>query len=441
MRIIIKESQYNVLLEQSNPNIQKAYNEIIKGANYPLGTSKDTILGAFNYIKTAEEFHKLRLMFKDKKTGYGSIEEMINEEYDRLDYNDIIKLQEKLYLIGVTLDFRYGKNGFGSNVFGGEVNITYEKNFTNIKNIPKVTSKCILKYTPLLKQAQDYWRKWLSNPITKQKFTTNWNVQLKNEKQLFPSMIDSKKVDDIFEEYIDCINNLKLIFYDKTMSHMPNAAWVGSNIRTDKSAYAFVNKTTPENIYVNCSLTDNDPLGTLIHEIQHLLYHIKPLNPSITIQNAFLKPGDKKLSIKDALTGDKKLSIKDALIGASKKNINNSKDLINAAQSLGVEEYNLDDWLRRSKKENTSDPGYMCRETEKASNIQSVRHLLNIKPGQNITPQMLKPYINGEKYHTDITWILLCWASKGFKDINLFLSDLNKLAYQETNQTDNTRLT
>ena len=33
MRIIIKESQYNVLLEQNNPNIQKAYNEIIKGAN------------------------------------------------------------------------------------------------------------------------------------------------------------------------------------------------------------------------------------------------------------------------------------------------------------------------------------------------------------------------------------------------------------------------
>ena len=54
---------------------------------------------------------------------------------------------------------------------------------------------------------------------------------------------------------------------------------------------------------------------------------------------------------------------------------------------------------------------------------------------------MLKPYINGKKHHGDISWILMCWASKGFKDINLFLSDLNKLAYQETNQRDNTRLT
>jgi len=423
MRIIIKESQYNVLLEQNNPNIQKAYNEIIKGANYPLGTSKDTILGAFNYIKTVEDFHTLLLMFKDKKTGYGSFEEMINEEYDRLDYNDIIKLQEKLYSIGVILDFSYGANPYGTKFFLGGVKINYVKGFTNIKNIPKVTSKCILKYTPLLKQAQDYWKKWLSSPITKQKFRTNWNVQLKNEKQLFPSMIDGKKVDDIFEEYIDCINNLKLVFYDNTMSETPSG-----NIRTHKNAYAFVDQTTPENIYVNCSLNDNDPLGSLIHEIQHLLYYIKPLNPSITIKNVFLKPGDKKISIKD-------------LFQSNYKNTNNSKDLINASQFLDVEENTLNGWLQSSKNSNLSDPGYVCRETEKASNIQSVRHLFNIKPGQNITPQMLKPYINGKKHHTDIDWILMCWASKGFKDINLFLSDLNKLAYQETNQTDNTRLT
>jgi 3-deoxy-D-manno-octulosonic acid (KDO) 8-phosphate synthase len=108
---------------------------------------------------------------------------------------------------------------------------------------------------------------------------------------------------------------------------------------------------------------------------------------------------------------------------------------------LGVDVNKLNTWERVSKNASPEDPGYVCRETEKASNIQSVRHLLNIKPGQNITPQMLKPYINGEKNDTNIDWLLMCWASKGFKDINLFLSDLNKLAYQETNQKDNTRLT
>ena len=53
---------------------------------------------------------------------------------------------------------------------------------------------------------------------------------------------------------------------------------------------------------------------------------------------------------------------------------------------------------------------------------------------------MLKPYIKVEKEHTDVNWLLLCWASKGFKDIRLFLADLNKLAFQDTKQTDNTKL-
>ena len=129
MRIVITESQYKILLEQKNPNIQKAYNEIVKGANYILGTSKDTILGAFKYIKNSSDFKTLLSMFKDKKTGYSSFEGMINEEYDRFDYNDIIKLQEKLYSIGVVLNFKRGQNKFGTLLFMGGVKITYEKNF------------------------------------------------------------------------------------------------------------------------------------------------------------------------------------------------------------------------------------------------------------------------------------------------------------------------
>jgi hypothetical protein len=359
-------------------------------------------------------------MFKDKKTGYSSFEEMINEEYDRFDYNDIIKLQEKLYSIGVILKFNIGKNKFGALLFMGGVKITYEKNFKNTKKSIRVNSNCTSKYTPLLKQAQDYWRKWLSNPITKQKFRTNWNVQPKTD------TVDGKKVDDIFEEYFDCIDNLKLVFYDNTMIHPPGVSEI--DVNNSKNAYAFVTQTTPENIYVNCSLEDETPLGTLIHEIQHLLYDIKPLNPSITIGNVFLKPGNKKLKIKDIL-GDFESYLK-----------NNAQHLTNIASSLGVNVDKLNSWERVSKNASPEDPGYVCRETEKASNIQSVRHLLNIKPGQNITPQMLKPYINGEKNDTNIDWLLMCWASKGFKDINLFLSDLNKLAYQETKPTDNTRL-
>jgi hypothetical protein len=428
MKILIKESQYNLLLEQNNPNIVKAYNEIIKGAKFPLGTRKDAILKAFDYIKNSSDFKTLLLMFKDKKTGYSSFEEMINEEYDRFDFKDIIKLQEKLYSIGVILEFRTGTNTTGHLLyFNGPVKITYDTNFKNNKNSIRVNSDCTSKYPPLLKQAQDYWRKWLSSPITKQKFRTNWNVQPKND------TVDGKKVDDIFEEYIDCIDSLKLVFYDNTMIHPPGYGEI--NLSKAKTALAFVSDITPENVYVNCSFNDDDGLGTMIHEIQHLLYDIKPLNPSIDISNVFIKPGDKKMGPKDVLGTSKTTNL-----------MINIKNIEINGKILNLQAYDIASWgIRANNKiktrlKNNNDPGYICRQTEKASNIQSIRNLFGIKPGQNITPEMLKPYIKGEKEHTDVHWLLLCWASNGFKDIRLFLADINKLAFQDTKPTDNTRL-
>ena len=343
---------------------------------------------------------------------------MINEEYDRFDYNDIIKLQEKLYSIGVVLKFSKGANKFGNNFFMGNTVIIYDTNFRNRKNEVKVNSDCKSKYTPLLKQAQDYWIKWLSSPITKLKFRKNWNVQPKYD------TVDGKKVDDIFEEYIDCINNLKLVFYDNTMIHPPGVSEI--DVDNQKNDYAFVTKKTPENVYVNCSQNNDEPLGVLIHEIQHLLYDIKPLNPSIDIGNAFLKPGDKKMGPKDVL-------------GTSNKYDDEIENLIKTSESLGVDSLDLLSWSFKSQIKEVEKPGYVCSTTEKASNIQSMRNLFGINPGQNITPEMLKPYITGEKKDGNISWLLLCWASKGFKDIRLFLADINKLAFQDTKPTDKTR--
>jgi hypothetical protein len=251
---------------------------------------------------------------------------------------------------------------------------------------------------------------------------------------------NNEKERDIFEEYFDCIDSLKLVFYDNTMRHPP-----GYNeiiLSKAKSAYAFVTRTTPENVYVNCSMDDDDALETLIHEIQHLLYEIKPLNPSINISNVFIKPGDKKIGPKDVLGVLKNNSTTDSQYDT---NSDNSENIKLNGKILGLPwtdisfwDYNVKVKIRRRIK-NNNDPGYICRETEKASNIQSIRNLFGIKPGQNITPEMLKPYINNEKHNTDVTWLLLCWASNGFKDIRLFLSDINKLAFQDTKPTDNTR--
>ena len=74
----------------------------------------------------------------------------------------------------------------------------------------------------------------------------------------------------------------------------------------------------------------------------------------------------------------------------------------------------------------------------------AIRKYFNLKPGGNITKEMLKPYIEGDtglmKNQTDISWLLLCWALNGFPDINIMLNKINQLAYQDTKQNNNTRI-
>jgi hypothetical protein len=418
MKILVKESQFKVLLEQTNNSgrILNVYNQIVK-ASMGVGTDPDAILKSLNDIANINEFSKLLTYFKDGKTGYRSFEEMVNQEYERDNYDDIISLINKLNYFGIKATFNKGVSYGGQNLFMGRFMLGYGK---DKKLLTIVGSGCKTKYQPLLKQAKDYWIKWLSSPTTKQKFKNNWKVGKDN-------MIDGKSVDDLFKQYISSMTKLKLVFYDNTMSRAPIKEYI--NLSDLKDAYAFVTSRTPENVYVNCTLTDDDPLGTMVHEIQHLLYNIKPLNPDVNIGNVFLKRGDKKMGPVDSFA-------------KSTENLNKrNKDIDANSKILGVDNGTILSWANTLDNElESDDPDYICRETEKMSNIQSIRRLLGIGPNQNITPAMLKPYISGDKEHTDMYWILLCWASRGFKDLNLFLSDINKLAIQDTKPTDNTRL-
>ena len=115
------------------------------------------------------------------------------------------------------------------------------------------------------------------------------------------------------------------------------------------------------------------------------------------------------------------------------KNLNKSIEVV--SKKYGVDEMVLHEWLRYAKVNEKEDPGYSCRTTEKMSNIMAIRKYFNLKPGGNITKEMLKPYIDKDKYQTDIYWVLSCWALNGFPDINIMLSKINNLAYQDNNNT------
>ena len=99
MKILIKESQYYVLLEQSNDlkRLINVYNQIV-AASAGMGTDPDAILKSLDNIKNIDEFSNLLSRFIDGKTGYRSFEEMINQEYERDNYDDIIIVSIKLFV-------------------------------------------------------------------------------------------------------------------------------------------------------------------------------------------------------------------------------------------------------------------------------------------------------------------------------------------------------
>jgi hypothetical protein len=241
-----------------------------------------------------------------------------------------------------------------------------------------------------LLDAINFWKKWLSNPITKEKFKKNWSFKIKNDSE----------INNIFKKYFDALNGLEYYYFYDTKS----------------SSMAFVRKNEPKKIFINCAIkgAESESLDTLIHEIQHLLFRIYPLNPLTQISKAF--NGNQESNFE---------KIEDNIDKNSKK-IGIDKSILNNIE-LEKTKFVLGD----------TNPNYACDISEKMSNIMAIRNLFGLNPGQNITLDMLKPYIEGKKNHEDVTFLLFCWATKGFPDINIMLSNINQLAMQQSNNYNN----
>jgi hypothetical protein len=351
-------------------------------------------------IADKNEFITLNKLFKDGKTGYNSFEKMINGEFGVNNYNDVKEIFD--LLIKRDINVTFGSGNQTMNYYNGGFKI-------DPKSLVHPLDACKTKYPQLLEQAKNWWIKWLSSPITKQKF-----IKKNGEK-------DFKKY---YPQFFEAIKKLKLDYYlDNSEKSVGNKTEIDDRLQT---AYAFVDGYTPEYVYVNCSLNDDDALETLVHEIQHTLYNIYHYNDWTDIGNVFTKKGESYHGY--TIGGGTSLEMKDVIPQINK-----------ISTQLGISPNYLKNYFKFAKDSNTD--GYACEHTESMSRIMAMRKTFNIKPGQNITYEMIKPYITGEKEHGEIGWILICWALNGFEDINLLLNKMNKLVYQDTKPTDNTRLT
>jgi len=263
-----------------------------------------------------------------------------------------------------------------------------------------------------LSKAVSFWKDWLNDPITIKKVKENW----KDESNFLSKYANTFSVESYvaWNKYFDILNNLNIIVYDDTM---PNEILTAlAYVRSGESLY---------DIHVNCSKNPKDLLGTMVHEIQHLLYQVKPLNPAKKISNVFVNKNQEIEPISNIFDITKLGSF------VNKNTVDYSKQMETASKKLNLSYLTLGLWKAKAEKEEKEDPGYVCRETEKMSNIMSIRRFLGIQPKDKITLDMLKPYMTFEKNHTDISWVLMCWAQRGFPDDNAMLDEINALAFKQ----------
>jgi hypothetical protein len=408
IRLLIKQVlQENVNSNNKNKRIKNAYNQIVS-AVAGLGTDPNKVLAAIKTLQGSQDFIKLRSLFSDKRTGYNSFEKMVNGEYDSHNFDDIMKLHYALNRIGVASNFGTSKNRLGMSFFNGDFEVTGTA-YYNLNANCKITKECQVKFKKELPKAITFWKNWLKDPITQKKVQKNWDAWYLSGKA---------QISYIFPQYFKLLNNLKFVFYHCAMP----------DYHGEKNAYAFVKPNSSgsdTNIYINCSQNDPDPYGTLIHEIQHLIYGIKPLNPESKIKDVFVT----KKTIKD--TPNK---IQSSILSSKAKTNNNNQgfpsNVVTAAKKLQIQPSQVNFWIISTK---SDDPDYVCQETEKMSNIMSMRKTFNVPPSGQITLKMLLPYIKNEKSSTDISWFLKCWALKGFPDLQTLINKTNDLALTQAN--------
>jgi len=275
------------------------------------------------------------------------------------------------------------------------------------KNI-KELSDCSKLWAPLLPKAKDYWKKWLTHDLTKQKIAkNNFNGDL-------------KMASEVIDEYLKLLPNFQLSYYNDRK----------------KNALAHVNSNDNKNIYINCAYKSGEEsmLANLIHEIQHTFYFYRPMNPASSISNIFdPEVAFKKFFVNSSSQGSDK-SIKD-VIGKQIKNSQQQTAIQKIAKTFNINQNdplyrNLSIYITNLEQSRTNK--YTCRETENMSRIMAIRQLFGIDdPTQKINVDMLKPYFTRQKSNENVWWFLSCWAENGFQDLQELLNRTNDLAMRK----------
>jgi hypothetical protein len=234
----------------------------------------------------------------------------------------------------------------------------------------------------LLKQATDWWKTWLNNQATKNRFAKSFKY-------------DNSTVEKHFAEYNKILSQIKMeyVFSDKR-----NKAWVSPK---------FFSNGYNLPITINCSMsidTARHELNTLlIHEIQHILDDYHKFHPY----------SDMDL---DTIIGQPKVNW-----DVVKKNLRSVGFNDTAVKSIVMSySFRLKNSINHLKHPN-----------EIMSTLSEVRSILKLTPNQKITKEMII-----RNYRKDDIMLFICqWLYSG-KTLDNFLNFSNSIAMGKPNTTD-----
>ncbi len=257
-------------------------------------------------------------------------------------------------------------------------------------------TECKQKFSyKVLKKATDWWRSWLNNNDTKYKFGKIFKY-------------DRETVEEHFENYNKILNQIKLEYIsDKKMP----GAYVKPSYLQNKG---ITTGGYDIPLTINCAVIGDyfNPQSTMLHEIQHILDSYHKFHPYKDDRN-----------IIDFYS--------ELIKGITQVKPNNSNNYFNSVrkflQNYGFTSDGISKIMIVYEDRVKNDVLHLTNPNEMTSTLFQVRMKLNLKPGQQITKQML---INNADKFVEVRDFICQWLYSK-QSLDKYLGYQNTIAMRQ----------
>ncbi len=269
----------------------------------------------------------------------------------------------------------------------------------------------------MLNQAKNWWLNRLTNDpsIVSKILETKYG---KPKLQKMDKNSVSKLIDNTSKDIITAVKRINLI----------NKITYNSN---GQDEVMYVNQKNPTVVFVNCdkakTISREENYGFLIHELQHIIHDLIGVDSSTMVDY-----GNYKKYISNTWNDKEIFKLNNPKSSWYESAKNYVLNMFGSNTEQKGDEYFTKEHAKRLYSEYSQYRTYSCDPNETQSRMAQVRSMLNLKPNQDITINMLR----NPKIYDAFQLNLMCW---GGRQDNVSLQDyLNNLNTLVVNNRKNT---